>query len=129
MQFDLGDTPEFVIVLENIFEDAAQDVGSPGVRVKRDLGAPGDARETERTEVVETENVVGMPVSVEDGVNAVNTFAQGLRAEVGSGVNKDAMALPLDHDGGAGAAVMRIGGPANVAGAADGRDAHRGTAS
>src|SRR5579859_6409738 len=41
----------------------------------------------EGANVVETENVVGVPVGEQDGVKAIESNTQGLLAEVGSGVD------------------------------------------
>ena len=74
-----------------------------------------------------------MGVGVEDGVDAADVFADGLSVEVGAGVDEDAVAVPADMDGGAGAAVSRVsdgrrgdGGTADGAVAAERGDAHRG---
>ena len=61
----------------------------------------------EGAEVVHAEDVVGVAVGVEDGVEAVDAGGNGLGVEVGAGVDDDVVALPGDEDGGAGAAVVR----------------------
>ncbi len=65
--------------------------------------------EAEGAEVVEAEDVVGVAVGVEDGVEVADVFAEGLGVEVGAGVDDDGVVLPGDEDGGAGAAVVRGG--------------------
>ena len=45
--------------------------------------------EGEWAEVVEAQDVVGVGVGVEDGVDVANFFAEGLGAEVGAGVDED----------------------------------------
>ena len=66
------------------------------------------AAEAERAQVVEAQDVVGVAVGVEDGVDAPDFFAQGLRVEVRAGVDEDGVAVVVDADGGACAAVVRI---------------------
>ena len=87
--------------------------------------------EAERAEVVHAEDVVGVAVGVEDGVEAADAGADGLGVEVGAGVDDDVVAFPGDEDGGPGAAVARVaggrsGGGADGAVAAERGDAHRG---
>ena len=66
--------------------------------------------EAERAEVVHAEDVVGVAVGVEDGVEAADVFADSLGVEVGAGVDEDVVAGVGDEDGGTGAAVARIAG-------------------
>ena len=46
------------------------------------------------TEVVHAEDVVGVAVGVEDGVEAVDAGGNGLGVEVGAGVDDDVVAFP-----------------------------------
>ena len=79
-----------VDLAEGVFEDALDD-GSGGV-----VGVEGyafGAGEAERAEVVHAEDVVGVVVGVEDGVDGAEIFADGLRVEVGAGVDEDVVVV------------------------------------
>ena len=56
--------------------------------------------EAEGAEVVQAEDVVGVAVGVEDGVDAADAFAEGLGVEVGAGVDEDDVVVVGDEDGG-----------------------------
>src|SRR5207248_2342492 len=75
--------------------------------------------------IVEAENMVGVAVSQQNGVQAVQASTHSLLAKIGSGVNDDVLALPRQKNGGAEALVMRVGGTADAAGTAECRHAHR----
>ena len=49
--------------------------------------------EAEGAEVVHAEDVVGVAVGVEDGVDAADVLADGLGVEVGAGVDEDVVAV------------------------------------
>src|SRR6516164_3817539 len=82
----------------------------------------------ERAKVVDAEDVVGVGVSVEHGVDLADALADGLLAEVGRSVDKDHLSTEFEEDGRAGAAVVRVGRVADGAGASDRGNAHRGAA-
>ena len=82
--------------------------------------------EVEGTHVVEAHDVVGMRVSEDHRVEAVDTGAQRLRAEIGRGVDQDVVAVVADQNRRPQAIVARIGGGADVAMAADGGHADTG---
>ncbi len=71
-------------------------------------GEVAGVAKAERAEVVEAHDVVGVAVGVEDGVDVADAFAEGLRVEVGAGVDEDDVAVVRETDGGAGAAVTRV---------------------
>lgn len=115
---------------EGVVEDVAKDGRGGLVGVEgQEAGLVGEA---ERAEVVEAEDVVGMGVGVEDGVEVMDALANGLLAEVGAGIDDDGMrpctALPADGDGRASAAVARVSGGTHGAPASQGGDAHGGSA-
>jgi len=62
--------------------------------------------EAERAEVIHAEDVVGVAVGVEDGVEAADVFADGLGVEVRPGVDEDVVGFPGDKDRGASAAIV-----------------------
>ena len=82
----------------------------------------------ERTKIVKPENVIGVAVRVKHGVKVANMLADGLLAEVRSGIDEHAFAAVLDQNGRPGTAVVRIAGVAHGAVASDGRNSHRSAA-
>ena len=80
---------------------------------------------TEWPQVVDAQNVVGVRVGIKHGVDMSNIFADCLRIKVRSGIDQDDFIPELQHDRGAGPAVVRIVGVANSAIAAQSWDAHR----
>ena len=58
------------------------------VGVERHLRAAGNAREAQRANIVEPEDVVRMAVGVEDRVDLLDLFAQCLFAEVRRGIDQ-----------------------------------------
>ena len=117
-QLDLRQAAILVIRVEDVAENAAQSLRRGVAGVQRNLSAAGDARKAERPHVVEPENVVGVAVGVKHRVDLANALADGLLAKVGRGVDEHGVPVPLHHDRGPRAAVMRIG-----------RRAHRGSRS
>ena len=89
----------------------------------------------QRTQIVEAEDVVGVRMGVEDGVDVADAEAQRLLAEVRAGVDKDTMrsrrlvsipglGLPFDGDGRPETLIARIGGGADAAAATQRGHAH-----
>jgi len=92
---------------EGVVEDALDGLGGGLVGVE---GKVAGVVEAERTEVVHAEDMVGVAVGIEDGVEAADAFANRLRVEVGAGVDDDIVAIPGYEDGGTGAAVAGVSG-------------------
>ena len=116
---------------EGVVEDALDGGGGGLVGVEREAVGVVEA---ERAEVVHAEDVVGVAVGVEDGVEAADVLADGLCVEVGAGVDDDVVVVPGDQDGGAGSAVAGVSirghcGGADGAVAAQRGDAHGGSTS
>src|ERR1700732_2942517 len=63
--------------------------------------------------IVQAENVIGVAVSVKNGVESIQFFAQGLEAEVRRSVDDNVVGVIGKQDGGPGALVSRVGGFAN----------------
>ena len=125
VEFDAGACRVAVGGVEGIVENAL-DRGSGGF-----VGVEGERLgilEREWAEIVHAEDVVGVGVRVENGVEAGDMFAESLGVEVGSGVDEHGVAGVFNEDGRAGTAVVRVSGGANGAGAAEGGDTHRGSA-
>jgi hypothetical protein len=118
---------------EGVLEDALDGVGGGGVGEERKAFWMGEG---ERAEVVHAEDVVGVVVRVEDGVEVGEVLADGLSVEVGAGVDEDVAGVAgrifeTDQYGRAGAAVGRVGKVgvgADGAGAAQRGNAHAGAA-
>lgn len=107
---------------EGIVEDSLDDGGAGVVGIKRHVAV--GMMEGERAQIIEAEDVVGVGVGVEDGIDVADFFAQNLFAEVRAGVDEDTMVFPLNGGGGAQAAISRIRRGADVAFASERGDAH-----
>jgi len=126
VQGDAGAGGVAIVLTEGVVEDAL-DGGCGGV-----VGVEGEGfrvMEAEGAEVVHAEDVVGVAVGVEDGVESVDASADSLGVEVGAGIDDDVVVFVGDEDGGASTAVVRVagggdGGGADGAVAAERWDAH-----
>ena len=87
---DAGAGGVAVCLAEGVFEDALDDFC--GGVVSEERKAFGEA-EAERTKVVHAEDVVGVAMCVEHGIDGHDAFADGLRVEVGAGVDQDIVAV------------------------------------
>ncbi len=125
MDLDAGGGGVAQLGIEGVAEDSFEALGGGFVGIERERVLE---QEGERAKVVHAEDVVGMTVSVEDGVHAADVLAEGLGVEVGAGVDQDGMAFVLDPDRRPGAPVVWVGRGADGAGAAEGRNAHGGAA-
>ena len=105
-------------VVEDFFDDAR--AGVIGVEGHVAVGVV----EGERAQIVEAEDVIGVRMRIEDRIDVADVFAQGLLAEIGSGVDEDAVVCPLHGGGGARAPVAGIRRGANAAFASERRNAH-----
>lgn len=70
--------------------------------------------------------MVGVAVSVEDGVDVANVFANRLDVKIGSSVDEDDAVVVVEENGGTRAAIVRVRRSADCAVAAERRDAHGG---
>jgi len=120
---DTGDGAEGGLIVKDVGEGATNDTEGFGGAVDGHGSALADV---EGANVVKAEDVIGVAVSEEDGFEAIEAGGEGLGAEVGSGVNDDVLGIAEEKDGGTEALVVRIGGVANGAVAADCWNAHRG---
>ena len=75
-----------VFSAEGVLEDAAEDGLGGGVGVEGDAGW---GAEGEWAKVVHAEDVVGVVVRVEHGVDLRDARADCLRVEVGAGIDED----------------------------------------
>lgn len=128
VNLDLGAGGVAIFFAEGVLEDALE--AACGGVVGVDGHVAFDA-EAEGAQVVEAEDVIGVTVGVEYGVDVTDVFADGLRVEVGAGVDEDGVVVVVEADGGAGSAIARVsvwrdGGSADGAVAAEGRHPHGG---
>ena len=79
-------------------------------------------------EIVDAVDMVSVGVGVEQCVDLADAGIQALLAQVGAGVDQDALTPCLDEDGAAAATVARVGRAADGAVAADLRHARGGAA-
>ena len=121
--FEFGTAGFVVLLREDVLEDALD--GFEGLRAAVDGDGAGLA-EIEGADVVEAEDVVGVAVSEEDGVEFGDADAEGLVTEIGRGVDDDVFVIETDPDGGAEALIARVVRGADVSIAADGWDADTG---
>ena len=80
----------------------------------------------ERANVVEAENVVGMTVRQQNGVEAVESNTERLLAEVRSGINHNVLAATGDQQGRAQPLIVGIVGLTHAAGTSEGGNTHGG---
>lgn len=82
--------------------------------------------EIKRAYVVEAHDMVGMRMREQNGIHSFDPGAQGLLAQIGRGVNKDAVAPVFHQNGRPQPVIARVSGGANRAMAADGRHSDAG---
>jgi hypothetical protein len=78
----------------------------------------------ERANVVEALDVIGVAMGEQNGFKALDACGEGLRAKIGSGINDDVLPIAREEDGGTQALVVRVGGVADGAVAADRGNSH-----
>src|SRR5713226_3359578 len=88
-QLNLRQTSELVVGVEDVAEHVAQEFGCSGISIQGQSSRL--MRKTQRAEIVNSKNVVGVGVCVEDGIHRGDLFAQRLLAKVGRSVNQDVM--------------------------------------
>src|SRR5262249_28072137 len=108
---------------------AHQDVVGASIRPAFDRSLA----QCEGTQVVDTVHLVGVLMGPDHGIDALDLGVEQLGAQVGRGIHQDGLALALDQDGAAAAALARSGGargapPALAALPARPRHAARGAA-
>ena len=84
---------------------------------------------TEKTEIVEPENMIGMIVREDSSVRQVNVLTDQLKSQFRWRVNQKGALRSLDGDAAPRALVSRIVGNTDLAMAADHRDANAGSGS
>src|SRR5271166_4678889 len=126
---NLREAAVFVICLEDVAKDTAQHLRGCVAGEERDLAASRGAREAERPNIVQPENVVSVTVRVEYRVDLPDALANGLLAEVRRGVDEHRVTVPLHHHRRTRAALVRVLRRAYAAVAADGGYSHRSAAS
>jgi hypothetical protein len=74
-----------IFLAEGVLEDAFDVVCGFLIGVDRQVVVLAKA---ERTQIVEPHDVIGVAMGVEHGIDAANSFTQGLRVKVGTGVDE-----------------------------------------
>src|SRR5262245_60371856 len=113
---------KFVIGLKDVTKNAFECVRSFLLRVKRNLAF---GLEAYRADIVQSQDVVSVSVSVKNGVQPGDLFANSLLAKVRRGVDEYRTAVKLDKNRRPRAVVVRISRRAHAAIAPDGGNAHR----
>ncbi len=95
VQLDAGAGGVAIDGAEGVVEDAADDGGGGLVGKEREVCG---VFEGEGAKVVHAEDMVGVVVGVEDGVDAREVLAEGLRVEVWAGIDQHSMGAVLQAD-------------------------------
>src|ERR1700676_2386855 len=106
MKVNLRQSSKFIFGLKDVAKHFAQEFARLRRCIKRQLAR--DVLISQRPQIVDSEDVVGVRVSVEYGVELRDFFAQRLFAKVRRGVDQDVASAVADHHGGTGAAVARV---------------------
>src|ERR1019366_7318082 len=127
-QIDQRQSAKLILRFENIAEHTAQKIACSRRRIKGQLTRLVTIGQ--RPQVVDSEDVVGVSVRIEDGIEVRDLFAQRLLAKVRRAVDHDVAGIVLritvaDQHGRASAPVVRILRTADSAVAADGGNSHR----
>src|ERR1700683_2192448 len=124
-QFQLWQAAVLVTGVKDVTEHFAQKGGRIRTRIERQL--PRLVTVAERAQIVDAQNMVGVRVGVENRIHVVDSFTDGLRVEIGRGIDEHHLARVLDHYRGTSAPVAWVAGPADRAIAAQSGHAHRST--
>lgn len=112
-----------IFCAEGVVEDALDGGGSFVIGIDGQIMLVVEA---ERPEIIESHDVIGVTVGVDDCVDTADVFAQGLSVKVRAGVDQDGVGVVLKAYRGPGAAIARVGRGADDAVTAEGRNAHGG---
>jgi hypothetical protein len=123
MQIDERKSSEFIGRFEDVAEHGAKKFAGMWRGIERHPA--GSVEKRQRAQVVDSENMVGVGVGVEHGIELSHVFAQRLFAKIGSAVDHHMASVVAEEDRRTGAAVARIGRTADGAVAADGGYPHR----
>ena len=110
---DAGTSRVFRLCRKSVVKDFLDDAGAGIVGIKRDVAVR--MMKAEWPKVVESEDMVGVRMRVENCVDVAELFAQRLFAKIRAGVDKNAVVFPMHGDRGTRAAISRIGRSANTA--------------
>src|SRR5262249_1433004 len=124
-KFQACQAAELVVRVKNVAKHIAQELSCLGSSKQRNLPV---AVVTQWAQVVDAENMIGMRVGVNDGVDPPDLFADGLLAEVRGGVGENEFSGEFEQDRRPAAPVVGIGRVADGAVAANGGHSHGSTA-
>src|SRR5579862_1577300 len=117
MNFYLRNRGARIVLLENVLKDPADRLQHRCKSVNRNGRA---LMVIEGAHIVQAEDMVGVAVRINDGVERRRVGSQHLRSEVGRGVNHNVSGNGGNQDGRPQPFVTGVGGEANRAGATDG---------
>lgn len=103
-----------IVLPEGVIEDSPQGVRCLYIGIDWKILLQLEA---EGTQIIEAEDMVGMSMRIEDGIDVADTFANRLCVKVGSGVDKDDAVVVDQPQRRARAAVVRISGRRGCGGA------------
>src|SRR5438132_4278631 len=113
---------EFVVRVEDITEHVANEFRGVGPGVERQLAR--FMAKTQRPQVVDSENVIGVGVSVEHGIKMGDALADCLLVKIRCAVDEHHATVVFNQNRRSSTAVVGIGGMADRAVAANGGHAH-----
>src|ERR1017187_10083748 len=123
LQVNLRQSAKFILSFKNVAKHVAQKIAGGRRGIEREFARL--VLISQGAEVVDSQDVVGVRVRVEHGIELRDVFAQRLFAEVRSAVDHYMPAVVADHHRGASAPVARIRRTAYRAITANRRYAHR----
>src|SRR5689334_3006208 len=101
-----GNSTVFVLCVEDILEHSLQGLRCGAVSIEWNLIA---AAKAQWPDIVKTQNMVGMTMSIENGIEACNALANCLLAKIRRRVDQHTAAFVLEHDRRASPAIVRVG--------------------
>src|SRR5437588_2620558 len=125
IQFNLCQPTVLVVGVEDIPEHGSQEFGSFRPRIERNFPSPMKAQ---RTQIINSQTVIGVGVSIENRIELADLLTDGLLTEIRSGVNEYSLTVIFHQHRGPGATVARIRRMAHGTVTADGGHTHRCTA-
>jgi hypothetical protein len=95
-KFHLSQPAELVVALENVAERAADKISGFRTRVEWELVRL--VAEAEWSQVIQTQDMIGVTVSEEHSVKLANMLADRLFAKVGRGIDKHGSSCELHQN-------------------------------
>ena len=105
IECDPRDGAESGLIVKHIRERAAQDLEGFFITVN---GKSSSLVDVEGANIVEPEDVVGMSMGQQNGMEGIDSLAQGLLAKIGRGVDNHVVSVSREEQGRARAVVVGI---------------------